>query len=436
MSTFDVAVGLDEATLNKALAQVFGHAGFGAKIARGQRKVPTPAGEINIAWDLKAPPTLSFVKPPDERWKAAIKGLHDEALPDPNLFTLVCPKLWVELQYADGVTQSDVMEVHLYALLQMAGGTVTVDPYGVWLDQDKLENVQSDVLRSLIFFGLEMAEKVLTDLTLPEIPSDLGVNLGPPAAVIDGRRLILGMALRPATVDLVGATWPEAPLFVLGSHGLVNGLVRGQLHRVNGQTFTWRREAMGSPGDGGAAVIEVLGEITEADVQVDANHLTHLGGTGRVALRGRAVVSLLKAVGLTALQRILEKIHLSWLGLGYGARILTSPVLFELALVLEDQSVKVRLRSLSKVVSLLWPRGSLPAILLSLVLWPLVQVVALIAPPVVAPRLIANQSTFEVLTIPAVTFELLGKPLSLTVSGLSCSTYEERLLIQSTLDLS
>jgi hypothetical protein len=436
MSTFDVAVGLDEATLNKALAQLFGHAGFQEKVARGQQTVPTPADEIHIRWDLQAVPTLSFAKPSEARWKAAIKGLHDQKLPDPNLFTLVCPSLFVELKYADGNTESDVMEVHLYAHLQMAGGKVTVDPYGAWVDRATLKEIQFDVFSALVFFGLEMAEKALTNLALPSLPADLGVNLGPPTAVIDGQRLVVGMALSPDTVDLGGATWPEAPLFVLGSHALVNGLVRGQLHRVGGQTFTWRRERLGSPGDGGAAVIELVGKVLEADVQVDARSLTQLGGTGRVVLRGSAVVSLLKAVGLSMLQRILEKIHLSWWGLGYGAQILTSPVLFELGLFLEDRAVKVRLRSLSSVVSLVWPRGSLPTILLSLVLWPLAQLAVLMAPPVLASRAIANQSTFEVFTIPVVTIDLLGKPLRLAASGLSCSTHQKRLLIQSTLDLS
>ncbi len=48
----------------------------------------------------------------------------------------------------------------------------------------------------------------------------------------------------------------------------------------------------------------------------------------------------------------------------------------------------------------------------------------------------AHHSTWEVFSIPTVTVELLGNPLSFTVGGMSCSTHQERLLIRSALDLS
>jgi len=436
MSTYDVAVGLDEVTLNKALAQVFGHAGFQEKVARGKQQTSTPIGEINITWELKAPPTVSFAKVPEDRWRTAIKGLHDKELPASNVLTLVCPELYAEIEYADGARESDTTEVNLFAHLKVAHGKMTVDPFGVWVDQSKLAEIQSSALNALVFFGLELAETALTDLALPPMPSELGVELGPPAAAIDGSRLIVGLALKPGKVELTGGEWPSAGLFVLGSHALVNGLVRAQLHQVRGQTFTWRREALGSPGDGGAAVLEAAMEILEADVQVDAQELTQLGGTCRLALRGSGVVSLLKAVGLSALVRILEKIYLAWNGLGYGAQLFPSPLLFGLGLALEDRTVKVQVRSVRKCVALVWPRGSLPTILLSLVLWPVVQLVALIVPPVAASRVSSHQPTWDLFAVPPVTLELLGKPLGLALSGLDCSTYAEQLLIQGNLDLS
>ncbi len=436
MNTFDVAVGLDEATLNKALAQLFGHAGIQEKVARGQQKVPTPVGEIQISWELRAPPILSFQRPTPAQWQEAIKGLHDQELPAHNLFTLVCPDLWVGLEYADGKSESEALEVRLYAHLQVANGKVTVDPYGVWLDRSRLQKIQFDAFSALVFFGLEMAEKAVTDIALPEFPPELGVRIGQPVAEIDGQRLIVAAALSPRVVDLDGATWPAAGLFLLGSHDLVNGLVRSQLHRVDGQTFTWRREKLVTPGEGGAVVVEAAGEVLEVDVQVDAKALTHLGGTCRLAVRGSAVMSMLKALGLSTLQRILEKLHLSWFGLGYGAQILPSEVLFEVALVLEDRTVKVQIRNLRRCVALIWPRGSLPTMLMSLILWPLTQLAALIAPPLVASYLGSHRSTLDVWTITPVTFELLGKPLSLTVSGLGCSTSDDYLLLQSNLDLS
>lgn len=436
MSTFDVAVGLDEATLNKALAQLFSHAGIQEKVARGKQKTSTPIGEIDITWELKEPPTLSLTDPPPDRWKAAVKGLHDQALPAHNVVTLVCPALYAELEYADGKKESDITEVNLFAHLRVANGEVTVDPYGVWVDPAKLKEIQPSAMNALLFFGLEMAEKALTGIALPAIPWDLGVELGPPSAVIDGQRLIIGAASGHRTVDLSGGTWPTAGLFVLGSHDLVNGLVRGQLHQIRGQTLTWRRDGLGSPGDGAAAVIEAVGEVLEADVQVDAGELTQVGGTCRATLRGSAVVSLLKAIGLSGLQRILDKIYLAWLGLGYGAQLLPSPLYLGVGLVLEDRSVRVQLRSVRKCVALVWPRGSLPTILLSLFLWPLTQLAALILPPVLVSRANANQPTWEVFSIPTVTTELLGNPLGLTVSGLSCFTHEERLLIRGAVDLS
>ena len=59
MTKFDVAVGLDEAALNKALAQLFGHAGIQEKVARGSRKIPTPIGEIDITCEVKVKGDLS-----------------------------------------------------------------------------------------------------------------------------------------------------------------------------------------------------------------------------------------------------------------------------------------------------------------------------------------------------------------------------------------
>jgi len=435
MSTFDVAVGLDEATLNKALAQLFVHAGVREKVVRGQEKISTPIGEIDITWEVKEPPTLSLAGPPAERWEAAVKGLHDRVVPDRDMVTVVCPAIHAGIEYADGARQSDVTQVDIYAQLRVADGEVTLDPYGVWVDPAKVKELQPSAMNALLFFGLEMAEEALTGLALPAIPSDLGVDLGPPAAVIDGRRLIVGAAIKPGAVDLTGGAWPAAGLFVLGSHDLVNGLVRGQVHRIRGRTLTWRREALGSPGDGGAAVIEGVLEVVEADAQVDASDLTRVGGTLRATARGSAVASLVKAIGLSAIGRILEKIYLAWLGLGYGAQVLPLPLYLGLGLVLEDRTVKVQVRTVRRCVALVWPRGSLPTILVSLVLWPLAQVAALIAPWVLASRANANHPTWEVFSIPTVTTELLGKPLGLAVSGLGCATYEGRLLIRGALDL-
>lgn len=435
MSTYDVAVGLDEATLNRALAQLFGHAGFQEKVVRGKQKTSTPIGEIDITWELKSPPTLSFAKVDPDRWRTAVKGLHDKELPADNVFTLVCPELYAGIEYADGARESDITEINLFAHLQMADGKVSVDPYGVWVDQEKLKEIQPSALNALIFFGLEMAEKALADIALPSLPADLGVELGPPVVLIQDQRLVVGMAEKSGKADLSGAAWPGQGLFVLASHNLVNGLVRGQLHRVRGRSLAWRREALGSPGDGGAAVIEAVAEVLAADVQVNAQELTQVGGTLRLAVRGRAVVSLFKAIGLSGLQRILAKIYLAWLGLGYGAQLLPSTLYLGVGLALEDKTVKVQVRSVRKCVALVWPRGSLPTILFSLLLWPLSQLVALVVPPLVASHLNSKQPTRDVFTIPPVTTELLDKPLSVAVSGLGCATHSEQLLVHGVVDL-
>lgn len=438
MSNFDVAVGLDEATLNKALAQLFGQAGVQRVAARGQQKSATPSGDIIIRWEILQPPAISFAPVPADRWKAATKGKHDKVLPEGNVLTLVLPAICLELEYDDGVREKDTTEAHLYATLEVADGKVNVDPKGLWMDQDRIQNLQLSTLISLVHFGLDMAQEALTGIALPALPSDLGVTLGAPGALIhDHKRLILGLAIAPREVDLEGVVWPQEGLFLLGSHDLVNGILRAQLlPRVQGQRFTWRRERLDTPGEGGAAVLEGGLEVLEADVGVNAAELTEVDATARVALRVSAVVSLLKGLGLTSLVRLLEKVYLAWQGLGYGAQLLPSQPQVGVGLVLEDRSVKVQLRHLGRCAPLIWPRGSLPTILLSLALWPLTQLAVVITALVLISRANRDRPLFAVLTVPTVQLSLLDAPLGLTVGGLGCQTCDGRLLIRGDLDLS
>ncbi len=434
MSKYDVAVGLDEATLNKALSQLFNHAGFQEKIAKGFKQVDAGPRKYGLTWEISKPPRLSLEKVPKERWDAAEHAELDDELPEHNVFTLVLPELSLDVEYEGGERRADTIEAHLYAHLQVADGKVSVDPYGLWYDRASLVNIQHETLGSLVYFGLDMAEDALKDIALPAIPADLGVALGPPSAVIEGARLIVGMALDPAPVDLTAAAWPETGSFVLGSRELLNGLLHSQLHRIQNQTFPVRKEALGSPGSGGAAVAEAVIQVLEAHAQVDGTDLTQVGVTGRVSMGVKAVVSLLQAVGLSAVVRLLDKLHLAWHGLGYGVQLMPSPLYLKLGLLLQDRTVSVQLRQVRRCGALIWPRGSLPTILLSLALWPLTQLVTIIALLWVTSWINSKQPSKPVFTVPAVSFDLLGKPVSLTVSDLRCATHDGQLLIRSGLD--
>ncbi|NEP55878.1 MAG: hypothetical protein F6K31_02495 [Symploca sp. SIO2G7] len=223
MSQFDIAVGLDKETANKASRVVYDKLYPGLPF-KGQEEVDV-AGDIHtIAWDVKQVPTFVFAPPEN------VDGLVKKLLPEPSA-------LPAEINYDNVVTGfRQVIEDNLFQLkLSEVDITFDDEPLGTFSINIVIQVVTSsgkitlkpiDALLDppggsgtawIVKLVLEKAAEALTGIDIPPIEFE-GIELTSPTIAIESERVIAAMNLRgQSPPNIPSMSWPDSPFFTLVS---------------------------------------------------------------------------------------------------------------------------------------------------------------------------------------------------------------------------
>lgn len=247
MSQFDVAVGMDAATLNQGIAGLYARPDAREKLFKGTQTGAMGTRQYTAQWDAQAAPRFVLEPPPADRWAASIDatGKHPAgAAPAQNAFQLHFPTF--SAQYTMGGTPvSGTTEVVVFATASITASVLTVVPAAVWLDETHMTGWDRFILNGVILKQvLARATEMLAALRIDPIgfsvvPGTPAVELDAPVVSISGGRLVLAARLKgTGAVDLSGTAWPPDPLFVLLSAGFLTQVASGLTSQLQGKEFS------------------------------------------------------------------------------------------------------------------------------------------------------------------------------------------------------
>src|SRR5436190_246702 len=109
--SFDVALGMDEASLGQVLASLFNRPGFKARFFTGSEPIDAAGVKGTVSFALEAPPEVRLSAPNADQWKRAIKVDGSVAQPADNAMIVHPPKLKLARPDESGRGQEGVISL-------------------------------------------------------------------------------------------------------------------------------------------------------------------------------------------------------------------------------------------------------------------------------------------------------------------------------------
>ncbi len=281
--SFDVALGLTNATVNRALAQLYAKPDARNKFFKGSKTV----GPVTINYDIQEPPTVSLDGPPADgwdKWKDAIdnNGVTDDK-PVPAAADNPFQVRFTQFEVSSGSDTGTAPLVIVFCTSSLAGTKVTFDPQKAWLDESKVPGWTKIILNAAIGVALQKAEQQLAGLDIPPLSfgtAGVTVDLGDPVATIGGGRLLLlaNLKSKKDPPDPAGFTWPQQDLFGLLSTDVMNQVAGGAAAKFH-KTDT-------GDGDKGIAKYTYTYTASVSGAQVNPAKLTEIDATLNINFSG------------------------------------------------------------------------------------------------------------------------------------------------------
>ncbi|MEM9556466.1 MAG: hypothetical protein AAGC60_19570 [Acidobacteriota bacterium] len=242
MSQFDVALGMDETTLDQGIAGVFANPDANQKIFHGSTSGERHGVKYKVKWSLHESPTIDLTPPSDAEWTASIDvdGKKQTGSPPLHTFQLLCDSFTGKLTLA-GAPVKGTAKVAVFAQAAIHGDTLTITPLSVWVDATPTGWNEAYIVTAIKMVLRQMGE-MLAGIDIPPLSfTDEGVTISltdPVLAITEGStpRLVLAASLvSKGSVDIVGVTWPDKSLFLLFSDDLVQNVVDQVQDQLVGQ---------------------------------------------------------------------------------------------------------------------------------------------------------------------------------------------------------
>jgi hypothetical protein len=86
MAGFDLAISIDQETINGVIASLYQRPDLRRNLFRGTHSVPAPGGApVTVSYDVQQPPTIALWAPTPYQWRQAVKG-EDATGAEPPVF--------------------------------------------------------------------------------------------------------------------------------------------------------------------------------------------------------------------------------------------------------------------------------------------------------------------------------------------------------------
>lgn len=81
MSNFDVAICMDQGSLNQVINSIFNRQSLRAKLFNGSQSTTLAGVQVQVGWEVLVPPTVTLTPPSAEQWSSAVKRDGSTAQP-------------------------------------------------------------------------------------------------------------------------------------------------------------------------------------------------------------------------------------------------------------------------------------------------------------------------------------------------------------------
>lgn len=242
MSNFDILIGVGEASVNSALAGLYGNDKARQSLFKGtETKEIAGKGQVTLTYDAKAAPTVTLASPTQAEWDAAIKKDSKATLPTANCFQVHFSDISGSEAIDGGTPVNAEGKLDVYLTAAVSSGALTVTPVAVWMDTSSFSAFDQWFVTSvLVPAALEMAGSVLGSIQLPAMPSYDGVTFNDSDLTIASSQLITGATLTTNTTPLSfeGFSAPDKSYYALISPNVINSVAQAGTAPYVGKNFS------------------------------------------------------------------------------------------------------------------------------------------------------------------------------------------------------
>lgn len=318
MSTFDVAIGLDQTSINGVISQLFDNATLKAKIYQGNvTKDISPLGNVSLTYTVNAAPTIVLAAPAKSDWDKALPA-DGPAYPASNAFQLSLSNVTVEFTVASAKPVTAMGSISVYGTLSVANDLLNLNVQKVLLDETDFSAVDQLIVNGIIIpQALEIAHNTVSGVAIPRIPTfnqsiggkTVALEFQDPVAGILDEQLIIATAIEGnAAPSLSGFTPPaNKGMYLLSGINPINKVLGTVMAGYN---------SSGNPKTGGSAfnaeasysvtvdTAQMAIEGSNLQISVTFDDITASAGVGGV---GTAVAKTLLCPVDTAVEAIQGK---------------------------------------------------------------------------------------------------------------------------------
>jgi hypothetical protein len=246
MSSYDLAISMDQTTLNGTLSQTFGLPRL-AHLFTGQLNETVLGKPATVTWTIQQAPQISLAQPTTAQWKAAIDAAGGAPTPVTNAGILTLPALKLVFSY-DGESGNTTIPASVIWTWAVSGGTLTLTPLAAIVDTSGMSPAAQTIVQYIVLpLVMQQAQTYVKTIALPSVQYG-GLNFGTPAAAITADRVIMVAAVAgqptPAIPD--ASTLPSDPLFIQVSQNALQSAATAHLNALIGQSKSFSGSKYGA----------------------------------------------------------------------------------------------------------------------------------------------------------------------------------------------
>ena len=217
MSTFDIGIGMTQATLNDAVATFFRRPRLRSTLFQGRRSLELMGIPVVAGWEILEAPILRLAPPAEELWQNAIDQSGQTPTAVPGAFTLELPRLHVSLGQPDGGARETELVATVIATASLSQNDLALDARALVVDLAQASELDRLIYQTFIIPQvLQATDALFSGREIPDI-SFQGLSFGSVTIVIDEGRIIAlaNLAGKPAPPPVNSNTLPDRPFFIL-----------------------------------------------------------------------------------------------------------------------------------------------------------------------------------------------------------------------------
>ncbi|VVB70690.1 Uncharacterised protein [uncultured archaeon] len=426
MNEFDLALGIDQNTLNKAISAIYSKTHN--NIFMGSFGIDVHGITAAITWDISKPPMLDLnysaradaVLPEIFGKLQIFKDISKESIVKTTAslkaatFSMIIPAITLTLKLPVG-QPSVTFSANVLCQAQInQNGQIELAAIHLDLDTSKSKlDFLDQIINSLSDPVLHAANNALKGIHIPTINAE-GITLGYPVAVVSGGRLIVLVNLASkGSPSPTTASWPNEAVFCLASKELINEVVRNNYnmgkipHQVS---------------DRGSKDLGITTAYYNAALQVGAPNI------------GMAGADFLISLGLGGNVAAGFKTILGNFGLNYMAVIDPNPLSCKVRLSVDSsRQLVVSIPSIPSAKVLLKPQGNVAETILSTLNAVQANIMSLILSTLL-PRIIQSINV-PVVKIPSIPVDIGNIHVKIQANNLRVGSFNGMALVAGNLEV-